>query len=157
MPEDDIDNDDEPGEEEDTPTARLLRKKLSTANKRERELEALVEANQGAARRIAFLDAGIPDTPQATFFREHYTGDLDPEVIKTAAAEHGFIEDTPTPGVAEIEAQSEAAYGGQGNVVQGSDDEFNTEVDRAAREAPRGKTSQAIDDVFRKYNRVNRG
>jgi hypothetical protein len=144
-----IDQDDDQGD--DSPTTNELRRQLRDANKRANQLERDAEAGHAARKRLAFSDAGIPDTGPSKFFREHYSGDLDPEAIKTAAAEFGFVDTAPVAGVSDIEAQSAAAQGASGNVAQGSDEEFLAEIEKAAANAPRGQASQRIDEVMRRY------
>jgi hypothetical protein len=151
-----IDQSDE-SSDDDSPTTRELRQQLRAANKRAADAAREAEAGMEARKRIAFSDAGIPDNGPGKFFREKYDGDLDPEVIKTAAAQYGFVDNTPTPGVADIEAQSAAAQGATGNVTQGSDEEFRLEIEKAAQNAPRGQTSQRIDEVFRRYRGASQG
>jgi hypothetical protein len=140
------------GEGDDlNPVNAKLRRELKESKREQRAMAEELEAGRDARKRLAFSDAGIPDTGPGKFFREHYAGDLDPEVIKTAAAEYGIVDNAPVAGVSDIEAQSAAAQGASGNIAQGSDEEFIQEIERAAREAPRGQTSQRVDEVFRKY------
>jgi hypothetical protein len=141
--------DDDSGD--DSPTTRELRQQLRAANKRAAELAKEADEGRDARRQLAFSKASIPDTGPGRLFREHYAGDLDPEVIKTAAAEYGIVDNAPVAGVSDIEAQSAAAQGASGNVIQGSDEELLAEIEKAAATAPRGFTSQAVADVMRRY------
>lgn len=153
----DIDIDE--GNEDDggNPLVGTLRKELRQSSKRARELEADAEAGREARKELAFIKAGLPETGPAKFFREHYSGDLDVTAIQTAAREAGFMDDSTDTGAAAIESQSQAAQGATGNVTMGSDEEFNSEMQKAALNAPRGETSKAIAEVFRRYNRFPDG
>jgi hypothetical protein len=146
--------DDLEGDEDGSGLIANLRKQLKDANKRAKAAEDAAGANSAATRRVAFLDAGIPDTPQTKFFREHYAGDLEPAAVKAAALEHGFIQaEDHTDEVRDIAGMSEDVNGGQAVAALGNVDEFRTEVDAAVAKAPRGKENQAIADVYQRYNR----
>jgi hypothetical protein len=149
-----FDTDDEEIEDEGTGLVADLRKQLRDAKREAKALSEQVGQNQGAARRIAFLDAGIPDTPQTKFFREHYDGDLDPETIKSMATEHGFLTDVDRSAeIGDIASQSEAAAGAQGPNVMGGQEEYEAELDKAVKAAPRGGESAAIAEVVARYSR----
>ena len=63
--------------------------KLRRAEKAKKQ--AITEA-ENAKRELAFYKAGIsPDDPKASYFIKGYDGDLDPEKIRAAATEAGFI------------------------------------------------------------------
>lgn len=80
---DDLDNDlDEYGDE----TPRGLRRAANKAKKLEAELTQL-------RRELAFAKAGIPmNDPKMNYFVKGYEGDLDPEAIREAAEEAGFLQ-----------------------------------------------------------------
>ena len=59
-------------------------------------LTKLKAENEALARKVAFTEAGLPNTPQVEFFKSHYTGDPTPEAVKTAATAAGFL-DTNIP------------------------------------------------------------
>jgi|LakMenEpi03Aug12_release.lakeMendotaPanAssembly.Ray.scaffolds.fasta_scaffold1012814_1 hypothetical protein len=87
--------------------ARGLRKQL------EQELQARKEAESRATkveRELAFAKAGIDlGDPRMSYFVKGYEGDSDPEKIRQAALEAGFLS-TPTPDVPSDElAQHEKA------------------------------------------------
>jgi ribosomal protein L12E/L44/L45/RPP1/RPP2 len=68
-----------------------LRAKAKRADQLERE-------NATLKRDIAFVKAGIPmEDPRMGYFVKGYEGDLDPDSIKQAAVDAGFIAATPAP------------------------------------------------------------
>lgn len=133
-----------------------LRKQLRETSKALKDANERESRNSAAALELAFIKAGVPETPQSKFFREHYNGDPTVEAIRSAAAEYGFYapDTATTTSVNTIDQMSEAAMGAEGTVAPGSDDEFLSAVEKAAAEAPRGFTSQAIYDVFQQYGRT---
>lgn len=143
-------------DEDPSTLVRNLRKQLKESNKRAAAAEERAEQNGSASRRVAFLDAGIPDTPQTQFFREHYSGELDPETIKAQAMTHGFI--TPedhSDEVNAIQGMSEGVQGGDRPSVPGTDmSEFDADVAAAVAKAPRGGEAKAIDEVYQRYQRT---
>lgn len=72
---------------------------------------------KAAERRLAFVEAGIKlDDPKAKYFVNGYDGEIDPDAIRQAAIEAGFLEDTTTTPPAEEEAlgrMTEAATGAE--------------------------------------------
>lgn len=136
----------------DSNLVRDLRNQLKAANKRASELEKQAEQNGAAARRVAFLDAGIPDTPATRFYRDHYAGDLDPEAIKADALANGFLTETDhADEIGAIASQSEGMAGGEGPAALGDHDEIMREIDEAVAKAPRGKENQAIAEVMSRH------
>lgn len=72
------------GEEQDS------LKNLRAAANRAKKLEA--ELNQ-MKRQMAFFEAGIPqDDPRMKYFIKGYEGELDPDAIRSAASEAGFLQ-----------------------------------------------------------------
>lgn len=129
-----------------------LRKQLKEANKRAKEAEARAEANIAAARRVAFLDANIPDTPQTRYFRDRYDGDLNAEAIRAEALANGFIEaDDTSKEIEEIESSTENFSGGAQPTSLGSMDEFRAEVEKAVAKAKPGQENRAIDEVRQRF------
>lgn len=85
-----------------------------------KKYDALERENAQIKRELAFTKAGIPlDDPKITYFVKGYDGELDPQAIRSAATEAGFIsapEQQPDP-VAEQAQQGQqrvmaAASGG---------------------------------------------
>jgi hypothetical protein len=65
-------------------------KNLRAAANRAKKLEA--ELNQ-MKRQMAFYQAGIPqDDPRMQYFIKGYEGELEPDAIRTAATEAGFLQ-----------------------------------------------------------------
>jgi hypothetical protein len=78
-------DDDVPEQESDNANIRQLREKAKRAD----ELQAQLADLQ---RKEAFRSAGIdPADKRAGYFVKGYEGDLDPEAIRTAATEAGFL------------------------------------------------------------------
>jgi hypothetical protein len=85
----DMDSDDT----ETTPTeGSRLRSELEKQIARNKELEAQAAETDLLRRRLAFTEAGLPDTPMATFFKDNYQGDPNPDLIRDEAAKLGLIE-----------------------------------------------------------------
>lgn len=146
--------DDELAEIEATPWAKKLRKQVSDAERRAREAEERSTENVAAVKRVAFLDAGIPDTPASRFYREHYAGDLTSDAIKADAITNGFLAtEDHTEEIGAIAGQSEGVAGGEGPAALGDQAEMLREMDEAASKAPRGKEAQAIAEVVARYQR----
>jgi hypothetical protein len=79
-----------------------LRAKAKKADAYERELAQ-------AKRELAFVKAGVPlDDPKMTYFVKGYDGDLEPEQIRSAAIDAGFMQ---APVVEEDPAVSQAVAG----------------------------------------------
>lgn len=132
-----------------------LRKQLKEANKAKKAAEERAAENSAAARRVAFLDAGIPDTPQTKFFREHYDGPFDPETIRSQAISNGFMEAEDHSGeVADLDLQSQSVAGGEVPGRPGNLDEFTEALDEALRNAPRGTESKVTQEVYERFNRT---
>lgn len=129
-----------------------LRKKLKAETRARKEAEARAEANASAARRVAFLDADIPDTPQARYFRETYNGSLDKDAIREAALTNGFLtEDDTSAEIKAIESDTAAFVGGAQPTDLSHMDEFQAEVAKAVAKAPRGQENQVIAEVMRRF------
>jgi len=153
----DMDFDDDQTEaDESGPPA--LRRQLKEANRRARDAEERANSNEAAARRVAFLDAGIPDSPQTRFFMEKYDGALNGEAIKTAAQAHGFMAAQEAETQAEIDKiaeMSQASQGAESPEARGSEEAMEREMREAAETASRtgGDVGEAIAGVQRRYNR----
>lgn len=103
--------------EDDTPDPAdpaNLRRQLRDALKSNKELRDEVAEGQTIRKENAFLKAGLPDTPMANFYRDHYAGDIDDAAIKAGAIDLGIIPplDAATQAeVAGIAGQSQALVG----------------------------------------------
>lgn len=152
MPDDDYE---EEGSDEKSPA--WYRKQMKAINDELAEAKAAAATNQDAARRVAFQDANIPDTPQTKFFRQHYDGEWTPDAIKAAATEFGFVAPVTTDpatesAVAGAQAFSEAAAGGF-TPAPGNQAEIEREMDEAVSHAPHGQEAKAIAEVWKRYNK----
>lgn len=129
-----------------------LRKQLKDANKRAKAAEDNAAQYSGAARRVAFLDAGIPDTAQTKFFREHYAGELTGEAIKASALENGFLTaEDHTQELDDMAHQSEGMADGPPPLALGDQTEMLQAMDEAVANAPRGQESRVIAEVVKRY------
>lgn len=146
--------DEDNGDDEGDGLVGDLRRQLRAAKKEAKDARGQAQANESAARRVAFLDAGIPDTGPNKFFRDKYDGELTPEAIKSAASEYGFLADEDhSDELGEVAQQSQAAQGAEGPTLLGSQEQYEADIDTAVKNAPRGGESKAIADVVAKYNR----
>ncbi len=135
----DFDVDDDETADEPSGNA-ALRKKLSEANRQVREATERAQANEAAARRVAFMDAGIPDNPQSRYFQQTYDGALEADAIKTAAQAHGFMaaEEAQTNAeVEQIDSMSRATQGAEPAEQAGSTEAIDREMREAAETAVR--------------------
>lgn len=94
--------DDTPPEQpkRDSRDIRQLRAKANKADVLEKE-------NADLRKQVLFSQIALPDTPQAKYFRDTYSGDLTPEAALAAAQAHGFVEvEEPDP----VDAEEIAAH-----------------------------------------------
>lgn len=114
------DDDDDETEEPDRGTKefRNMRAKVKKYDAVEREL------NQ-TKRELAFIKAGIPmEDPRMGYFVKGYEGDLDPQAIRDAAVQAGFLQASQQPSNPVVEQ----ARDGQERVMaasQGADAQFD--------------------------------
>lgn len=149
----DTDLDLEDDEETDTPQIRKIRQSNRQLKKEMRDLRQAADAGKEATRRLALLDAKLPETPQVKFFLDHYDGDLTAEAIRSAAASYGFIEPDAAVNaeVKGIDQMSQAAAGAQ--AAPSPDEDAQLQAELAA--IPRGPNGPArVEAVMRKYNRI---
>jgi hypothetical protein len=122
-----------------------LRKKAKNADKLQAELDVL-------RREQAFDKARLPDdVPGINFFRENYKGDLSPEAIKEAAAQHGFIQPA-TDETADRQAQQRIAQSAAG-VSDVPPADYTVGMREAAAKAQPGQEGQAIAEYLRSIGR----
>jgi hypothetical protein len=97
---------DEPGQG-DNPNIRQLREKA-------RKHDAVAAERDEARRELAFYKAGIPDNKVAELFKKAYDGDVDPDAIRTAAAEYGLVDpDVPHEELDAMDRLEKATAGGE--------------------------------------------
>lgn len=93
--------------DDDSDDFKNLRAKARKADQYEREMNSM-------KRELAFIKAGVPmDDPKVSYFVKGYEGDLEPEQIRTAAIEAGFMQTPPQ----EPDVAAEQAQKGQAAVV----------------------------------------
>jgi len=81
------------------------------------ENPSLKRENADLKRQLAFVKAGIPtDDPKMNYFIKGYDGDLEPEAIRTAAVDAGFLAPETPP----VDPQVQQAQAGQQRVMQAS-------------------------------------
>jgi hypothetical protein len=125
---DEIDDQQDDGNED----FKNLRAKAKKADAYERE-------NSTLKRELAFTKAGVPlDDPKMSYFVKGYDGDLDPQVIRDAAIEAGFMS---APVVQEDPAVEQARAGqaavvaaGAGSVPASGLDGVRYEMEQAYKE-----------------------
>lgn len=134
MPEyDDYDEDDENDEPEQGKFARVPRDAIKRLEKKAARADAAEEKLAAYERQEAFRAVGLdPTDPKAKYFVKGYDGALDPEAIKTAAIEAGYLQ-APEPAVPDAElaahqAVSNAAAGGVGNSATDQDAAYEAEL-----------------------------
>lgn len=144
---DDIDLDEEPDNEDEAGLVRRLRGVIKEQKKREKTLQQQVETNTEAMKKLAFIEAKLPDEPQVKFFLDHYEGDYTPEAIRMAAAENGFIVvDQETQEEVDVVSQMmEANSGSTKPAAPGSDKEL---ADRINAVKPGPNASRQIRDIM---------
>lgn len=126
----DDDQTDDGGDQGGNPQLRAELKRIKAELK---ETQATADANAGAAKRLAFQDAGLPDTPATRFYLDHYSGPLDPDSIKADAATNGFLEVPNTD--AEVETFTgiaAAANGAEASDTPGSQAAHEAKIDELA-------------------------
>lgn len=155
MPDDfDIEDDTDPDEDlDDSNPMKAMRRQIRQGSKREKELQAELEAAAADRKELAFFKADIPDTKMGAFFRNNYSGDLTAEAIRLAAQEVGLIDEQASvhdPSIAKIDGMSQAAGAGQMASAPGADSEMWAEASAAAAAAG-ANAPQAIAEVLRRY------
>lgn len=82
-----------------------VRARMKDLEKRLADAEKRAAAAETAARKAAFLEAGLdPANKMAQYFMKAYDGDMDPDAIKQAAVEANLIHATDTPSNVDADA-----------------------------------------------------
>lgn len=138
-------------EDEDNNSIQSLRKAANAAKKLKAE-------NARMKRELAFAKAGIPLTdPKMNYFVKGYEGDLDPEAIREAATEAGFLTiEQPAPQEQEATAEAQAVAQAQQRVMAASAGATSEDISEAAAIARMEAAMQeggleAMLDVARQY------
>lgn len=139
-------DDDDDGADEETTESRL-RKTIKDAKRRERALMQQVEANSAATKKLAFIEAKLPDEPQMKFFLDHYDGEYTAEAIRTAAAENGFLvlDQESQDEVGAVQQMMNAANGSSPTAAPGSDAAL---MERINAVKPGPNASKQIRDIM---------
>jgi hypothetical protein len=75
-----------------TPLVKHLRGVIKESRRTNKTLQQQVQDGADARKKLAFIEAKLPDNPQVKFFLDHYEGDHTAEAIRQAATEFGFLE-----------------------------------------------------------------
>ncbi len=108
-------SDDDYTDEEDQPhTITLSRDQIRGLESKAKKADEYESRAAAAERELAFAKAGIDlQDPKLSYFRKGYEGDMDPDNIRSAAAEAGFIAPPGGSGDAqELQAQQRIAAAG---------------------------------------------
>ena len=118
-----------------------------------RRADTLERENAQIKRELAFVKAGVPlDDPKMTYFVKGYDGDLEPQSIKQAAIDAGFMAapDAPPPDPAVQQAQAgQAAVQAAASGTVPSFDEIA--IDHQMEQAYAQGGLEALSDVARQY------
>lgn len=142
----DDDNYDDDDVEQEQESPRGLRRAANKSKKLEAELSQL-------KRELAFAKAGIPmDDPKMNYFVKGYEGEMDPEAIRAAALEAGFLssqQSGPDPVQAAVaESQNRVMSASAGAVYEdASEDAALARLEAAMAEGG----MEAMLDVARQY------
>jgi hypothetical protein len=129
-------------------TPRDLRRAANQAKKYKSELESL-------RRELAFAKAGLPfDDPKMGYFVKGYDGELDPEVIRKAAMEAGFL--ASQEAAAAVDAQPNPNLQSEQRVMQASAGAMTEDISEEAalarlQSAMEEGGIEAMLDVARQY------
>ncbi len=108
---------DDTEDQEDHPDIVRQRQQLKKLEKENKELAERAARADAAERKLAFAEAGInPKDPKMSYFVKGYEGEMDPDAIKAAAVEAGFLEapqtEVPKDQVDATRRMAEAGAGG---------------------------------------------
>lgn len=117
-----------------------------------RKADTLERENAQIKRELAFVKAGVPlDDPKMSYFVKGYDGDLEPDAIRTAAVEAGFMappQQQSDPVVDEARSGQAAAMAASSGLDHGFDESaIGYQMDQAYAEGGLA----ALSDVARQY------
>lgn len=144
---DEFDADDDDDEQDEATLVRRLRGVIKEQKKREKTLQQQAEANSAATKKLAFIEAKLPDEPQMKFFLDHYDGEYNAEAIRAAAAENGFLvlDQETQDEVGSVQQMMNANNGGTRTAAPGSDTEL---MERINAVKPGPNASKQIRDIM---------
>lgn len=129
------------------PTIQQLRERADQA-------ATLEQQNAAIARENAFLKAGInPDDKQLGYFVRGYDGDLNPEAIKAAATEAGFLSTTPAP-TTEAAEEPQPAAEAQPSEDQLAQDQLATTVAAESGALTEERRVDLMDEGFQQFQQT---
>lgn len=143
---DEFDDEESDGQDEAT-LVRRLRGVIKDSKKQNKQLQDQLELSSTAVKKLAFIEAKLPDEPQVKFFLDHYEGEYTPEAIREAAAHNGFImvDKETNDEVGAVEGMMDASRGSTSVAAPGSDRELN---DRINAVKPGQNASRQIRDIL---------
>jgi hypothetical protein len=153
MPEEDDDLFDDDDEDLNDPDlVSKLRTKIKNQGKELKTLKPLAETGAESTRRLALLDAKLPDNPQVKFFLEHYKGEMTAEAIRAEAAQFGFIgaDEGAKEEVDAIGNVATASIGATNGPKPGSDQEVLDEINAVP---PGPNAAERVQQVLIKHGR----
>lgn len=117
-----------------------------------RKADSLERENATLKREVAFIKAGVPlDDPKMTYFVKGYDGDLEPQAIRQAAIDAGFMsapEQAPDPAVQQVQAGQAAVQAAASGAVPAFDEvAVNYQMEQAYAEGG----LKALSDVAQQY------
>lgn len=138
---DDFNADDEGDNPDESSVIRNLRKQVRESADAEKRAET-------AERKLAFIEAGVPNSKAADYFVKGYDGELTTESIKAAAIEAGFLEADPAE-KPDPELDAEAAA--QGRIAAAENGASDTAPPGYDDELAAAKTPEEVIAVVQKY------
>jgi hypothetical protein len=131
-----VDNDVEFDETQDS-GRNPLRERMKQLEAENAALKAKAEEASAAARKLAFVEAGIdPSLPVAKYFMKGYDGELSAEAIRQAAIEAQIIQDQKAAQVAqEAAAWSRTTQAAAGNQTGEAPVDLVTRISQAKTQA----------------------
>lgn len=141
------DFEDDNDEQDEAALVRRLRGVIKEQKKRERTLVEQAEVNSAASKKLAFIEAKLPDEPQMKFFLDHYDGEYSAEAIRQAAADNGFIvlDQQTQDEVGAVQQMMNASNGSTATAAPGSDAAL---MDRINQVTPGPNASKQIRDIM---------
>lgn len=138
---------------DDTELAKKLRRQIRDQKSQLRTQSEQISQGTEAAKRLAFLEAKLPESPQVAYFLSTYQGEMTAEAIREAAAANGFIEPDQdvTDDIADIEAMSQTANGAVPPIPAGSLAARDAEIEAITGTKNGMSVAQQIKAINRKF------
>lgn len=144
---DEFDDDEVDNEQDEATLVRRLRGVIKDSKRQNKELQQQMEVSNAAVKKLAFIEAKLPDEPQVKFFLDHYEGEYTPEAIREAAATNGFImvDNTTTEEVNAVQGMMDANRGSTSMAAPGTDRELTERINAVQ---PGPNASKQIRDIM---------